>query len=68
MLSKMKEGVIASFDTNITLREEEVKRSEMQRQMPGWSFCTFFVLKVQFKIVYTGEFARKLIIIHRKAW
>ncbi|KAF8061615.1 trafficking protein particle complex subunit 10 [Lyophyllum atratum] len=30
-----------------TVREEEVKRSESQRQMPGWNFCTFFVLKTR---------------------
>ncbi|KAG8906639.1 hypothetical protein FRB99_006427 [Tulasnella sp. 403] len=45
LISKMKEGLISSFDANIIQREEEVKRSELQRQMPGWNFCTFFILK-----------------------
>ena len=37
---------MSAFDAVVTFREEEVKRSEGQRQMPGWNFCTFFVLKV----------------------
>ncbi|KAF7322882.1 hypothetical protein HMN09_00067600 [Mycena chlorophos] len=44
-LTKLKDGILSSFDAAITQREEEVKRSENQRQMPGWNFCTFFILK-----------------------
>ena len=46
VISRVKEGVIAAFDLAVSQREEEVKRSEMQRTMPGWNFCTFFILKV----------------------
>jgi trafficking protein particle complex subunit 10 len=46
LISKMKEGIILSFDSNILMRDEDVKRSESQRLMPGWNFCTFFILKV----------------------
>ena len=45
-MSKVKDGIVSAFDAAITLREEEVKRSELQKQMPGWNFCTFFILKV----------------------
>lgn len=48
LLSKMKEGIISTFDAHIVQREEEIRRSETQRQMPGWNFCTFFILKVCF--------------------
>ncbi|KAF7304837.1 hypothetical protein MKEN_01197800 [Mycena kentingensis (nom. inval.)] len=44
-LNKLKDGLLFSFDSAVTQREEEVKRSESQRQMPGWNFCTFFILK-----------------------
>lgn len=44
-LNKVKDLILLAFDSAIMLREEEVKRSESQRQMPGWNFCTFFVLK-----------------------
>ena len=37
---------MAAFDSAVMQRSEEVKRSENQRQMPGWNFCTFFILKV----------------------
>jgi hypothetical protein len=45
-VNKMKEGLIYAFDAAIAQREEEVKRSENQQSMPGWNFCTFFILKV----------------------
>jgi len=35
-----------AFDASVHQRKEEVRRSESQRQMPGWNFCTFFILKV----------------------
>ncbi|KAI1794522.1 trafficking protein particle complex subunit 10 [Ganoderma leucocontextum] len=44
-VSKVKEGVLSSFDAALAQREEEMKRSEGQRTMPGWNFCTFFILK-----------------------
>ncbi|KAK7014963.1 trafficking protein particle complex subunit 10 [Favolaschia claudopus] len=44
-LNKLKDGLLSSFDSAISQREDEVKRSESQRQMPGWNFCTFFTLK-----------------------
>ncbi|KAI9065113.1 hypothetical protein FKP32DRAFT_1674998 [Trametes sanguinea] len=45
LITKIKEGILSAFDTALTQREEEVRRSEGQRQMPGWNFCTFFILK-----------------------
>ncbi|TFK54963.1 hypothetical protein OE88DRAFT_1732249 [Heliocybe sulcata] len=45
VITKVKEGILSAFDASVTQREEEVKRSENQRQMPGWNFCTFFILK-----------------------
>lgn len=46
LISKMKDGIMATFDANVQLREDEVRRSENQRQIPGWNFCTFYMLKV----------------------
>lgn len=37
---------MTAFDAAIIHREEEIRRSECQQQMPGWNFCTFFILKV----------------------
>ncbi|KAG0243649.1 hypothetical protein BGX31_010433 [Mortierella sp. GBA43] len=42
---KLKEGIISSFDQNVMSFEEDVRRLDSQRQMPGWNYCTFFILK-----------------------
>jgi hypothetical protein len=47
LLSKVKDGLLSAFDGAVSQREDEVKRSESQQSMPGWNFCTFFILKVQ---------------------
>lgn len=46
LIGKVKDGVLSAFDNAISQREDEVRRSESQRQMPGWNFCTYFILKV----------------------
>lgn len=46
LIGKVKEGILAAFEASVAQREDEVKRSEGQRQMPGWNFCTYFILKV----------------------
>lgn len=48
LISKMKDGIVSSFDANVAQREEETKAMEGLRTMPGWNFCTFFILKVSF--------------------
>ncbi|KLO12624.1 hypothetical protein SCHPADRAFT_998021 [Schizopora paradoxa] len=54
IMSKVKEGVTSAFDSAVTQREDEIKRLEAQRQMPGWNFCTFFVLKESLAISFEG--------------
>ncbi|KAG6876520.1 hypothetical protein C0993_002535 [Termitomyces sp. T159_Od127] len=39
LVNKIKDGVFTAFDLAVAQREEEVRRSESQRQMPGWNFC-----------------------------
>jgi hypothetical protein len=46
LVNKIKDGLLSALDSSVSQREEEVRRSESQRQMPGWNFCTFFILKV----------------------
>jgi hypothetical protein len=48
LISKMKDGIVLSFDANVAQREEETKAMEGLRTMPGWNFCTFFILKVRY--------------------
>lgn len=44
-MNKTKDGILHAFDDAVSHREDEVRRSESQREMPGWNFCTFFILK-----------------------
>ncbi|EIM89936.1 uncharacterized protein STEHIDRAFT_92528 [Stereum hirsutum FP-91666 SS1] len=54
MLSKIKEGILVAFDSTIAQRSEEVKRSAGQRLMPGWNYCTFFILKESIATSFEG--------------
>ncbi|PAV23661.1 er to golgi transport-related protein [Pyrrhoderma noxium] len=54
IISKMKDGIIVAFDQAVSQREDEIKRSELQRTMPGWNFCTFFILKESLASSFEG--------------
>lgn len=45
MIDKMKNGILASFDLRVAQYEEDIKEKDSQRSLPGWNFCTFFILK-----------------------
>ena len=42
---KMKALILMSFDLRVTQYEEDIREREAQRALPGWNFCTFFLLK-----------------------
>lgn len=44
-LARIKRNIVDSFDINFSSYEEDVRKVDQQRQLPGWNFCTFFVLK-----------------------
>ncbi|OAD74957.1 hypothetical protein PHYBLDRAFT_186589, partial [Phycomyces blakesleeanus NRRL 1555(-)] len=44
-LDKMKEYILSSFDMHVLQTQEDTRRLDMQRHMPGWNYCTFFILK-----------------------
>ncbi|MCJ1288052.1 hypothetical protein MMC26_007405 [Xylographa opegraphella] len=45
LLSKVKALILTSFDLRVRQYEEDIKAKSAQRSLPGWNFCTFFVLK-----------------------
>ncbi|MCJ1384935.1 hypothetical protein MMC17_008053 [Xylographa soralifera] len=45
LLSKTKVLILMSFDLRVRQYEEDIKAKSAQRSLPGWNFCTFFVLK-----------------------
>ncbi|KAK9718790.1 hypothetical protein K7432_005264 [Basidiobolus ranarum] len=44
-ISKVKDGIITSFEYHVAQYEEHIRRMDSQRQMPGWNYCTFFLMK-----------------------
>ena len=45
LITKFKTQILSSFDLRVAQYEEDVKERDSQRMLPGWNFCTFFVLK-----------------------
>lgn len=46
LIAKIKEAIVTTLDGRVAERMDDVRRTEAQRAVPGWNFCTFFVLKV----------------------
>ncbi|KIM22610.1 hypothetical protein M408DRAFT_322755 [Serendipita vermifera MAFF 305830] len=51
---KLKEAVIGGFESYVSGRREEIAKSEGQRLMPGWNFCTYFILKESLASSFDG--------------
>ncbi|KAI9803488.1 MAG: hypothetical protein M1825_001831 [Sarcosagium campestre] len=45
VISKFKSLILTSFDLRVSQYEEDIRERDSQRSLPGWNFCTFFVLK-----------------------
>ncbi|KAF7559860.1 hypothetical protein G7046_g4287 [Stylonectria norvegica] len=45
VIAKFKSLILNSFDMRVTQYEEDIKEKDAQRTLPGWNFCTFFILK-----------------------
>ncbi|KAM4054331.1 trafficking protein particle complex subunit 10, TRAPPC10 domain-containing protein [Hirsutella rhossiliensis] len=45
LVGKFKTLILSSFDRRVTQYEEDIKEKDAQRSLPGWNFCTFFILK-----------------------
>ena len=45
LISKLKSLILASFDLRVSQYEEDIREKDAQRSLPGWNFCTFFMLK-----------------------
>lgn len=45
LIAKMKSLILASFDLRVNQYEEDIREKELQRNLPGWNFNTFFILK-----------------------
>ena len=45
LVEKLKISILASFDLRVRQYEEDIRERDSQRSLPGWNFCTFFILK-----------------------
>ncbi|KAJ9659959.1 hypothetical protein H2198_002849 [Neophaeococcomyces mojaviensis] len=45
LIEKLKTAILQSFDARVAQYEEDIREREAQRSLPGWNFCTFFILK-----------------------
>ena len=45
LITKMKSLILSSFDLRVNQYEDDIREKEQQRNLPGWNFNTFFVLK-----------------------
>lgn len=45
LIAKVKLLILASFDLRVSQYEEDIREKDSQRNLPGWNFNTFFVLK-----------------------
>ncbi|KAF2755603.1 TMEM1 family protein-like protein [Pseudovirgaria hyperparasitica] len=44
-IAKLKSLILLSFDQRVSQYEDDIREKDSQRALPGWNFCTFFVLK-----------------------
>ncbi|ERS95655.1 hypothetical protein HMPREF1624_07729 [Sporothrix schenckii ATCC 58251] len=45
VVGKLKSRILASFDVRVSQYEDDIREKDVQRTLPGWNFCTFFILK-----------------------
>ncbi|KAH8900936.1 hypothetical protein GQ53DRAFT_133334 [Thozetella sp. PMI_491] len=45
LIARFKSLILSSFDMRVTHYEDDIKEKDAQRSLPGWNFCTFFILK-----------------------
>ncbi|KAK2750367.1 hypothetical protein FQN57_003847 [Myotisia sp. PD_48] len=45
LVMKLKSAILTSFDSRVRQYEADIREKELQRNLPGWNFCTFFLLK-----------------------
>lgn len=64
----MKEGIVSTFDSNVALYEEDVKKADSQRQLAGWQYTTFFAQKVCGIGCLNSPIMLTLVMLNRKDW
>ncbi|KAI8816426.1 uncharacterized protein EV422DRAFT_545965 [Fimicolochytrium jonesii] len=58
MQNHLKEGILSSLNQQIVQYDEDTRRIDQQRLIPGWNYCNYFVMKEG--LAYTFEFMNLL--------
>ena len=45
LINKLKAAILKSFSTRVSQYEDDIQQRELQKNFPGWNFCTYFILK-----------------------
>jgi hypothetical protein len=48
---KLVEGIFSTFNQQMMQIEEEIRKMDAQRMLPGWNYCTFFMIKVKTSVL-----------------
>lgn len=43
----MKDGILGSLNQQVIQYDEDTRRFDQQRLLPGWNYCQYFVMKVR---------------------
>ncbi|CAI2180057.1 6002_t:CDS:2 [Funneliformis geosporum] len=52
LITKIKEGILCSFDQHVITYEEEIKKFDSQRSIVGWNYCRSFILKERLALTF----------------
>jgi hypothetical protein len=52
LFDRIKEGILASFSQQVQALEEEAAKVEEQRDLPGWNYFSYFIVKENLAFVY----------------
>lgn len=45
LCARLKDALVTSFDANVQSTEDDLRRLDAQRTVPGWNYCVFFERK-----------------------
>ncbi|KAI8923790.1 hypothetical protein BC831DRAFT_469279 [Entophlyctis helioformis] len=52
LFDRVKEGFVSAITQQVAQQEEDTRRLEQQRLMPGWNYCQYFLLKESLASTY----------------
>ncbi|KAK9447652.1 trafficking protein particle complex subunit 10 [Limtongia smithiae] len=47
-IARLRDGIMTAFAKRVQMYEQQAKKLELQKSVPGWNFSTYFVMKASF--------------------